>query len=215
MKIELKNVSKTFKNVTVLKDVNLEFENGNVYGLYGRNGSGKSVLLKLICGFYVPTGGEILYNGVNLNLKLEFPPNLRALIEKPSFFPDLTGFENLKMLAKIQNRINDNEILNAIDVVNLSDEKDKKYCKYSLGMKQKLGIAQAIMENPEILILDEPFNGIEQKTVQKLIDYLLQEKNNGKIIIISTHIKEDLDKMANKIFCFDDGKVYEETSTKK
>lgn len=163
MKIELKNVTKEFDKVEIIKNISLEFETGKIYGLYGRNGSGKSVLMKLICGFLIPTKGKVLINGKDFNAKNEYPDNLRAVIEKPSFFPELTGFENLKLLAKIQNKINDEEIIKALDLVNLIDEKDKKYSKYSLGMKQKLAIAQAIMEDPSILILDEPFNGIEEK----------------------------------------------------
>ena len=209
MKIKIKNVCKSFKNIEVLKNINIELESGKIYGLYGRNGAGKSVLLKIICGFYVPTSGEIIYNGENLNSKNDFPKDLRALIETPSFFPDLTGFENLKMLAKIQNKISDNEINKALEIVNLLDEKNKKYSKYSLGMKQKLGIAQAIMENPKILILDEPFNGVEQKTVEKLINYLKSIKKD-RLIIISTHIKEDLNKLSDVIYIMDDGKIYEE-----
>ena len=209
MKIEIKNVSKEFKNITVLNNINLVLEEGNIYGLYGRNGAGKSVLLKLICGFYIPTSGEILYDGQNLNFKKEFPKDLRALIEKPSFFPELTGYENLKLLAKIQNKINDNDIIKALEIVNLKNEMNKKYSKYSLGMKQKLGIAQAIMENPKIIILDEPFNGIEQKTVEKLINYLNSIKDD-RLIIISSHIKEDLKKLSNHIYIVDDGKVYED-----
>lgn len=209
MKIKIKNVCKSFKNIEVLKNINIELESGKIYGLYGRNGAGKSVLLKIICGFYVPTSGEIIYNGENLNSKNDFPKDLRALIETPSFFPDLTGFENLKMLAKIQNKISDNEINKALEIVNLLAEKNKKYSKYSLGMKQKLGIAQAIMENPKILILDEPFNGVEQKTVEKLINYLKSIKKD-RLIIISTHIKEDLNKLSDVIYIMDDGKIYEE-----
>ncbi len=210
MKIELKNVCKSFNNVNVIDNISLNFESGNIYGLYGRNGAGKSVLLKLICGFYVPTTGEILYNGENLNLRLEFSKDLRALIEKPSFFPDLTGFENLKMLAKIQNKISDDDILEALDIVNLKQEMNKKYSKYSLGMKQKLGIAQAIMEKPKVIILDEPFNGIEKETVEKLISYFVELKKQDKLIIVSTHIKEDLEKMANIVYKVDNGQMYEE-----
>ena len=136
-----------------------------------------------------------------------FVPNLRALIEKPSFFPDLTGFENLKLLAQIQNKITEKETLSALEIVNLIDEKDKKYSEYSLGMKQKLGIAQVIMEDPKVMLLDEPFNGIEEESVQKISDYLLKQKKKGKIIIISTHIKEDLKKLADQIYYFDNGCV--------
>lgn len=207
MKIEVNNVSKKFKNNVILENVTLEFKSGNIYGLSGRNGSGKSVLLKIICGIYAPTTGEVLFDGKNYNYNNMFVPNLRALIEKPSFFPELTGFENLKLLAKIQNKINDEQILNAFKIVNLFEEKDKKYSEYSLGMKQKLGIAQVIMEDPQVLILDEPFNGIEEESVKKIIDYLLSEKKKNKIIIISSHIKEDLEKMADKIYYFDNGTV--------
>ncbi len=207
MNIELIDVCKSFKENEVISHVNMKLEPGKIYGLYGRNGAGKSVLLKLIAGFYVPTFGKILYNGKNLNEKLMFPESLRALIEKPSFFPELSGFENLKLLAKIQDKIEEKDIIEALEIVNLIEEKDKKYGKYSLGMKQKLGIAQVIMEHPQIMILDEPFNGIEKKTVDKLIDYFNQEKKKEKIIIISTHIKEDLEKMADVIYYFDAGKL--------
>lgn len=208
MKIEFKNVSKSFKKVEILKNINLEFDSGNIYGIYGRNGSGKSVFLKMLAGFMIPTSGEILYDGENLNLKNEFPKDLRALIESPSFFPDLSGFDNLKLLSKIQNKIGDEEILNALDIVNLIEEKDKKYSKYSLGMKQKLGIAQAIMENPKILILDEPFNGIEEKTVKKIINYLNEIKKD-KIILISSHIIEDLNALTKTIYYFDNKEIHE------
>ena len=213
MKIEVKNVNKRFKKNTVLSNVNATFESGNIYGLYGRNGSGKSVFLKLLCGFYIPSDGEILYDGVNLNVKNEFPKDLRALIEKPSFFPDLTGFQNLKLLSDITNKITDKDIIEALKVVNLVSEKDKKYSKYSLGMKQKLGIAQVIMEDPQVMILDEPFNGIESKTVENLIEWFKSKQKENKIIIVSTHIKEDLEKLTDKILFFDDGciKKYEKS----
>lgn len=209
MKIELKNVTKEFDKVEIIKNISLEFETGKIYGLYGRNGSGKSVLMKLICGFLIPTKGKVLINGKDFNAKNEYPDNLRAVIEKPSFFPELTGFENLKLLAKIQNKISDEEIIKALDLVNLIDEKDKKYSKYSLGMKQKLAIAQAIMEDPSILILDEPFNGIEEKSVEKITKFLKEEAKNGKTIIFSTHIKEDLENLADIIYKIDNGTIYE------
>ncbi len=136
-----------------------------------------------------------------------FVPDLRALIEKPNFFPDLTGLENLKLFAKIQNKISEKEILNTLQLVNLIDEKDKKYSEYSLGMKQKLGIAQVFMEDPKIMILDEPFNGIEEETVLKISKYLKTEKEKGKIIILSTHIKEDLENISDKIYYFDNGTI--------
>lgn len=205
MKIELRNITKKFDKVEVIKNTNIVFEEGHIYGLYGRNGSGKSVLMKLICGFYIPTTGEIIYNDKNINMEKEYPENLRAVIEKPTFFPDLTGYENLKLLAKIQNKITDKEILETLDLVNLTNEKDKKYSKYSLGMKQKLAIAQALMENPKILILDEPFNGIEDASVEKISNYLKSQKD--KLIIFSTHIKEDLNNLADIIYHIDEGTI--------
>ena len=208
MKIEVKNVSKKFKNVEIIKPFSYTFEPGRIYGLCGRNGSGKSVFLKLLAGYYVPSEGEILYDGVNLNAKLEFPKNLRALIESPSFFPDMTGYENLKMLADIQGKIGKEGILDALTKVNLILEKDKKFSKYSLGMKQKLGIAQAIMENPEVLLLDEPFNGIEEVTVTKLIEYFKTIKKD-KIIIFSSHIREDLDNLTDKGYICENGNLNE------
>ena len=180
MKIEIKNVSKKFKNNLVLDKVNLTFTTGHIYGLKGRNGSGKSVFLKILAGLYTPSEGEVLFDNKKFNPKKEYPPNMRALIENPTFFANMTGYENLKLLAKIQNKISDKEILEALELVNLISEKDKKYNKYSLGMKQKLGIAQVFMENPEILILDEVFNGLEENTVLKLKDYLKEIKKVKK-----------------------------------
>lgn len=210
MKIELKNLSKNFDKNKVIDNINITFTEGNIYGLYGRNGSGKSVIMKLICGFLIPTEGQILFDGIDFNTNDEYPNSLRAVIERPSFFPNLTGYENLKLLAEIQNKISDKEIIESLKIVNLINEKDKKFSKYSLGMKQKLAIVQAIMEDPKIIILDEPFNGIEEKTVSKLIKYLKEEKQKGKIIIFSTHIKEDLDNLADKIYKIENGSIYED-----
>lgn len=210
MRVELKNVEKSFKDNVILTNVNLVFESGKIYGLAGRNGSGKSVLTKMITGLYLPTKGEITWDNKNLNMKKEFPPNMGALIEKPNFFTSLTGLENLELLSNIKKIIGKDEILEALEIVNLIDDKDKKYNKYSLGMKQKLGIAQAIMEKPEFLILDEPFNGIEKITVDKIKKYLLKLKKEGKTIIISSHIKEDLDELCDEIYLFDGGLVTRE-----
>lgn len=207
MKIEIKNVTKKFKNNIVLNDINLTFESGHIYGLIGRNGSGKSVLLKMICAFYEPTSGEILFDGVNVIKNHDFPKDTRALIENPSFLGDLTGYENLKILADIQKKIGEKEILDSLEIVNLKEEKDKKYSEYSLGMKQKLGLAQVFMEDPKIMILDEPFNGVENKTAEKLRDYLKEEKKKDKIIIIATHIKDDIEKLADEVYEFDAGNI--------
>ncbi len=207
MILKIKNVSKKFKDCDVLKDVNMEMSSGKIYGFIGRNGSGKSVLLKIICGFYYPTNGSVEIDDYNYIEKNEFPKNTRALIEKPSFIPDLTGFENLSLLASIQHKITKEDIDKALDEVNLLSEKNKKYSKYSLGMKQKLGIAQVLMENPDLMIFDEPLNGIEKETADKIRSLLLKKKKEGKLIIIASHIKDDIDGLADIIYKFEDGSV--------
>ena len=207
MEIIIRNVSKRFKQNTILEDVNLTLIDGHIYGFYGRNGSGKSVLLKMICDLYRPNAGEILFDGKNYASVTKMVPELRALIEKPNFFPDLSGMENLRLLAKVQNKISDKEIEEALKQVNLYEERNKRFGIYSLGMKQKLGIAQVIMENPKIMILDEPFNGVEEETVKKIKAYLLEEKKKKKIILFSTHILEDLTSMSDEIYYFDNKKV--------
>lgn len=206
MKIEIKNIYKKFKNTLVLNNVNITFEKGKIYGLIGRNGSGKSVFLKLLCGFYAPTSGEILIDGININKNKEFLPNARALIEKPNFLLDLSGIDNLRLLASIQKKISEKEIVKALETVQLIDEKDKKFAHYSLGMKQKLGIAQVLMETPDIMIFDEPFNGVEESTTNKLRAHL-EEIKKDKIIIIASHIKEDIYGLADEVYKFEDGYV--------
>lgn len=207
MKVEVKNITKKFKNITVVDDVNITLESGNIYGLVGRNGSGKSVFLKMLCAFYNPTSGEILQDGYDYIKNNEFPKDTRALIEGPDFLPELTGFENLKLLASIQNKINDEKILETLTSVNLIEEKDKKYGEYSLGMKQKLGIAQVLMEDPKFIILDEPFNGIELASVKDIKKLLKEEKKKDKIMIVTSHIKEDVEELSDKIYMFDAGKL--------
>ena len=167
MKLEIKNLTKKFKDNIIINDINLNMEGGNIYGFIGRNGSGKSVLLKLICGFYYPSSGSILLDGYDYSSKNEFPKNTRALIEKPKFLPDLSGYENLSLLASVQKKIGPREINYWLEKLNLIEEKDKKYSKYSLGTKQKLGIIQVLMEDPDLIILDEPFNGVEMKQLRR------------------------------------------------
>ena len=207
MKIEVKKLSKEFKNNVVLDNVQITLESGNIYGFVGRNGSGKSVLLKVLCGFYKPTSGNVFFDNIDIFQNDSFPPDTRALIEKPGFIADLTGYENLEMLASVQGKIGSKEIEKALDDVNLTSEKDKKFGKYSLGMKQKLGIAQVLMEDPKVIILDEPFNGVEEDTVKKLRNLLKKEKEKNKLIIIASHIKEDIESLVDIVYTFDNGKV--------
>ena len=206
MKLEVKNISKKFNGNLVLDNINMELYTNNIYGFSGRNGSGKSVLLKIISGLYFPTTGDIYLNDKKINYHESFLPSLGVLIESPKFFHNLTCYENLEIIGNINNKVSKEDILNTLKIVNLLDEKDKKFSKCSLGMKQKLGIAAAIINNPDILILDEPFNGIEEVSVIKIKEYLKSIKDN-KIIIISTHIKEDLEELSNQIFYFDNRKV--------
>lgn len=205
MQFKIKNLSKDFKKVRVVNNVTVTFNSGNIYGIVGRNGSGKSVFLKLICAFYIPSEGIILQDNFNYIEKNSFPKDTRTLIEKPNFISNISGFENLKLLASIQNKITDDKILETLKKVDLYEERNKKYGEYSLGMKQKLGIAQVLMEEPKCLILDEPFNGIDRKSVEKIKKILLEEKNNGKLIIITSHIKEDIETLSDYIYEFDCG----------
>ena len=200
MKLEVKNVSKEFRGISILQNVNMTLTSGNIYAFVGRNGSGKSVFMKILCGFYEPTTGEILQDGINYIKEKEFPKNTRCLIEKPNFLPELTGFENLKILANIQDLL-------TLKEVNLYKDKDKKYSTYSLGMKQKLGIAQVLMEDPDFIILDEPFNGIEKTTAVKLREMLKDLASKGKLIIVASHIEEDVNNFADVIYEFDAGNV--------
>ena len=207
MKIKICKLSKIIDKNIILNDVNMNLESGNIYGFIGRNGSGKTMLLKMICGFVNPSSGNILIDDESIFQKNYFNNNIRALIEKPKFIDSLSGFDNLKLLVNINNTIDDNTINYWLDKIGLLDEKNKLYSKYSLGMKQKLGIIQVLMENPPIMIFDEPLNGIDEKSANIVRDILLKEKENGKLILISTHIKEDIETLCNVIYKFDNGNV--------
>ena len=165
----------------------------------------------MIAGLYLEDSGEILFNNINYNKEKKFPENVGIVIESPAFISDLTGFDNLKLLASLQKKINDEQILNVMRIVNLEQDKDKKYGKYSLGMKQKLSLAQAFMENPNIILLDEPFNGIDRQSVVKVKDYLKKMRNNDKLIIITTHISDDIENFADKVLYLEDGSFYEKS----
>lgn len=204
MKITLENVGKRFKDLEVLKDVNLEFESGKIYGIVGPNGSGKSVLLKMICGFYETSSGNILFDGEDQIKKYGFPQDMRVMIENPTFLSDISGFDNLKLLANIQNKIGDDKIIETMKLVGLDPYDKKKYSKYSLGMKQKLNIAQVLMEDPMVMILDEPFNALDEGSAKHIRDVFVEEKKKGKIILLATHIKEDINTLCDEIYKVED-----------
>lgn len=207
MKIKVDNLCKTIKNNSILENISYEFESKKIYGIVGRNGSGKTVFLKILCGLYSPTTGSVYINDEKVTLDNNYKFNIGALIENPKFFNDLSGFENLKILADIKKEINEEQIISFLDMFSLKNDMNKKYGKYSLGMKQKLGIIQAIMEDQKIIILDEPFNGVEESTVKIIKDYLKEEVKKDKIIIITSHIKDDLENLVDKTIKFDNGKL--------
>jgi ABC-2 type transport system ATP-binding protein len=204
--ITIRNLTKRLDGNIILDNINVTFDEGIIYGIVGRNGSGKSMLFKSICGFLTPTDGIVMINGEDIYKLKTFPQDVRALINKPTFISSISGFENLKILSEIQKKIDSKKILDTLNIVNLLDESNKKYGKYSLGMKQKLGIAAVIMEDPKIIILDEPFNGIDNESVKKIKLELIKIKSN-KIIILATHIEQDLSDLCDEIYMMDCGKI--------
>lgn len=209
MEIKLENVSKRFKNENVLNGISYSFESGKIYSIVGRNGSGKSVLLKIIAGLYLQDKGNVLFDNKNYNMINEIPDNLGIVIEQPSFINDLTGLENLKLLASIRNVATERDIVESLEIVNLKDDMNKKYSKYSLGMRQKLSIAQAIMEHQKLILLDEPFNGIDRQSVVAIKEYLKKVKNEDKLIIITTHIMDDVVDLSDVMLYIEDGMLNE------
>lgn len=207
--IEIDNISKEFSGDIVLHPVSISFEKGKIYGIIGRNGSGKTVLLKIISGFLRPTTGTVTINGISLGKKNEFPKNTGILIEKPGFLPYKNGFQNLKYLSQIQKLINDQEIYKVLEQTGLTSAAKKLVGKYSMGMKQRLGIAQAIMENPEILILDESMNGLDDQGASQMRKLFLQLRNEGKTILLASHMQEDIHELCDKVYRIDAGIIEE------
>lgn len=198
--IEMKSVVKRWGNNTVLKSVDLEVNSSEIVGIIGHNGSGKTVLMKCICGFITPDSGEITVSGKRVGKDVDIPKNIGLIIESPGFLPNFSGFSNLWQLAKIRGKITKEDVRAVIEKVGLNPNEKKHVGKYSLGMKQRLGIAQAIMENPDILILDEPMNGLDKNGVEDMRKLLLQLKDDGKAIIIASHNSVDIDVLCDKVF---------------
>jgi ABC-2 type transport system ATP-binding protein len=205
--IVLKGVNKVIKKIPVLNDVDLELEKGNIYGLYGKNGSGKTMLIRMIAGLIIPNSGEVTVFGKTLGKDTSFPENMGLTIENVGFWPNYTGKECLRMVADVRKVIGDEEIDASMKRVGLDPDDKRKYKQYSLGMKQKLAIAQAIMEKPELIMLDEPTNSLDEETVDKLKSILIEEKERGALIIVASHDREDLYKIADKVFIVSDGYV--------
>ena len=201
--IELKNVTKSFQKKQVLKQVTGTFEKGKIHGIIGRNGSGKTVLLKCICGFLSPEEGEIFVDG-NL-IRHSCPKDIGIILETPGFLENMSGFRNLKMLASIKNQIGSEEIRKAMLKAGLNPEEKKAVRKYSLGMRQRLAIAQAIMESPKLLLLDEPMNGLDKNGVTEIRKLLLELKENGITILLASHYAEDIEFLCDTVREMDQG----------
>lgn len=203
--IEVQNVVKRFRDQVVLKNVSISFEKGKIHGIVGRNGSGKTVLFKCICGLMHPEEGVIFVNGKRVGRDVDMPEDIGAIIEAPGFLPNYSGYKNLRFLANIRRKIGKEEILSVLKTVGLDPESRKHVGKYSLGMRQRLGIAQAIMEDPEILILDEPMNGLDNAGVQDIRALLLELKAQGKTILLASHNHEDIAALCDTVHEMDGG----------
>lgn len=207
--IEVKDISKHFKGVTVLDHVTLLIKKGTICGLTGVNGSGKTLLMKAICGFLVPDTGEVWVRGKRMGKDCDFPQDTGVIIENPGFSPYLSGFRNLKTLASIRKKCSDEKISEVMKQVGL-EPKDKKWVsKYSLGMRQRLGIAQAIMEDQEILILDEPMNGLDKQGCADVRKLLLDMKEQGKTILLASHNPQDIEVLCDLVYEMDAGRITE------
>lgn len=198
--IEFSNVSKSFNKTVILKNVSFKIQAGEAIGFVGQNGCGKSVLFKLISGIYRPDNGEIFVNGEKLGEKTDFPKNIGIIIDSPGFIDIYTGFQNLKYLATIQNKIDDETIVEYMKLVGLDPDNKTRVKNYSLGMKQKLAIAQAIMEDQELLLLDEPFNALDEKTHSDILLLIKNLQTKGKTILLTSHNVEDINSVCQRKF---------------
>lgn len=207
MNIQLKNVTKKLSGVSVLDDITYEFKGNKIYGLRGKNGCGKTMLMRAISGLMQPTDGEIIINGKVLYKDITIPESIGVLIENPSFLKEYTGFRNLKLLAEIKKCIDDEQIRECLTEVGLDAYDKRTVKKYSLGMRQRLGIAAAIMEKPEIILLDEPINAIDEAGVENIRKLLVSLKDEERIIIVACHDRDELDFLADEIVCLEAGRI--------
>lgn len=207
MNIDLCGICKEIRGTPILQDITISLESGHIYGFKGKNGSGKTMLMRMICGFIYPTSGTLLFD--EKPLKRGDAPSFKigALIENPAFLLEYTGYENLKFLASLQGDITDYEVREAIAQVGLSPNDERKYKKYSLGMKQRLGIAAAIMGTPDVVILDEPMNALDEKGIAMVGQLILMVKQKGSLIILSNHDSQDLNQFSDEVFVLVDGKI--------
>lgn len=205
--LKAEKLTKVMKKQPILTDINLSLHRGMIYGFRGKNGSGKTMLFRALSGLILPTEGKVEVDGITLGKEVSFPPSVGVLIEYPGFLNGYTGFKNLKLLAGLNDLIDDERIKESIRLVGLDPDDKRKYRKYSLGMKQRLGIAQAIMEEPDLIILDEPTNALDSDGVEEFKRLLLSLKAKNKCILIASHDKEELDYLSDEIFMMENGKI--------
>lgn len=203
--IEVRGLSLTIGKTAILNDVTVSLEAGKIHGLIGRNGSGKTMLMKCICGFIRPTRGEVVVDGKRVGKDVDFPENMGIIIETPGFIPYYSGYKNLKLLAGLRNKIGREEIIQAMERTGLDPKLKRHVKKYSLGMRQRLGLAQAIMEDPDILILDEPMNGLDKDGVEDMRRYLIDLREQGKTILIASHSSEDISVLCDSVYEMEKG----------
>jgi len=209
MSIEVSNVSKVIKKRTVLQNINFQLERGKIYGFVGHNGSGKSMLFRVICGLVKPTVGTVKLLGDVLHQDISFPKSASVILEKPGFLEHYSGFSNLNFLASIRNQITDQDIKAAIAKVGLDPEDKRPVKAYSLGMKQKLAIAQSIMEAPELILLDEPMNALDEDSVQNVYNIINAEKQRGATILLTSHNKIDIESLCDQVYRLSEGVLIE------
>ena len=207
MKVELKNVSKRLNDVTVLEDISLTLEAGTIYGLKGKNGCGKTMLMRMMAGVIYPTSGTVSIDGEILHKDIATPRSIGVLIENPVFLPGYTGQRNLELLAGLTGKADRTQIAKTMSRVGLDPNDKRTYRKYSLGMKQRLGIACALMECPDLILLDEPINAIDEKGVPKIWEALQEEKQRGALIVLACHDTEELTSLADQIITIEEGKI--------
>lgn len=208
-KVEVKGVSLTLQKTEILKDIHVTFESGQIHGIVGRNGSGKTMLMKCICGFVKPDKGQIFVDEKEVGKDMDFPENMGIIIETPGFIPYYSGYKNLKLLADLNKKIGAEKIRETMELVGLEPGLRRHVRKYSLGMRQRLGIAQAIMEEPDLLVLDEPFNGLDEDGVNEMRKVFLKLKEQGKNIILASHNKEDIDILCDTVHEMKKGEITE------
>jgi len=213
--IELTDISLRIDGKRILNNINLTINEGKCFGLVGRNGSGKTMLMKVLCGFVLPTTGTVTIGNERIGETCDFPSDTGVIIETPGFIQSKSGFKNLKNLAALNGIIGDETVRETMKMVGLDPGSDIPISKYSMGMKQRLGLAQAVMENPKLLVLDEPFNGLDMEGVEDMRGYLLRQKKEGRTIVISSHHKEDIDVLCDDYVVMNHGEIIERVSNEE